>query len=94
MVIEVGKKYNRSTLFRMKQFYNLFSNENAAPLVRQLTWSHCLILLPIKDINKINYYINQILERNLSKRELETIIKNKECERLSEKTKNKIIVKQ
>ena len=22
LVIEVGKKYNRSTLFRMKQFYN------------------------------------------------------------------------
>ena len=87
LVLEVGKKYNRSTLFRMKQFYIVFSNEKVAPQVRQLTWSHCLILLPLKDINKINYYINQILERNLSKRELETIIKNKECERLSEKTK-------
>ena len=27
LVIEVGKKYNRRTLFRMKQFYNVFSNE-------------------------------------------------------------------
>ena len=26
LVIEVGKKYNRSTLFRMKQFYNRFNN--------------------------------------------------------------------
>ncbi len=25
LVIEVGKKYNRRTLFRMKQFYNVFS---------------------------------------------------------------------
>ena len=29
LVIEVGKKYNRRTLFRMKQFYNIFSNENS-----------------------------------------------------------------
>ena len=27
LVVEVGKKYNRRTLFRMKQFYNIFSNE-------------------------------------------------------------------
>ena len=26
LVIEVGKKYNRRTLFRMKQFYNIFNN--------------------------------------------------------------------
>ncbi len=26
LVIEVGKKYNRRTLFRMKQFYNVFSS--------------------------------------------------------------------
>ena len=35
--IEVGKKYNRSTLFRMKQFYNTFSNEKIAPMAQQLT---------------------------------------------------------
>lgn len=27
LVKEVGKKYNRRTLFRMKQFYNIFNNE-------------------------------------------------------------------
>ena len=29
---EVGKKYNRRTLFRMKQFYNVFSNEKVSTL--------------------------------------------------------------
>ena len=29
LVVEVGKKYNRRTLFRMKQFYNVFSNEKS-----------------------------------------------------------------
>lgn len=52
-----------------------------------------MILLPIKDINKINYYINQTTIRNLSKRQLKEIIKNNEYERLSEETKNKLIKK-
>lgn len=89
LVIEVGKKYNRSTLFRMKQFYNVFSNEKVAPLVQQLSWSHCLILLPIKSIDEINYYIRQVSNRNLSKRQLEVIVKNGEYERLPIETKNK-----
>ena len=42
LMIEVGKKYNRSTLFRMKQFYIIFRDENGAPLARQLSWSHYL----------------------------------------------------
>lgn len=50
---EVGKKYDRTTLFKMRQLYIVFSNEKVAPLVRQLSWSHCLILLPIKDIGNI-----------------------------------------
>ena len=93
LVIEVGKKYNRSTLFRMKQFYNVFSNEKVTPLVQQLSWSHCLILLPIKNINEINYYINQVSKRNLSKRQLEEIVKNNEYERLPVATRNKLIYK-
>ena len=90
LVLEVGKKYDKTTLFRMRQLYVVFSSEKVAPLVQELTWSHCLILLPIKDINKINYYINQILNRNLSKRQLQEAIKSKEYERLPKETKNKI----
>ena len=91
LVVEVGKKYNRSTLFRMRQFYNVFSNKKVAPLVQQLTWSHCLLLLPIKNIDEINYYIKQISSRSLSKRQLDEIIKNKEYERLPKETKDKFI---
>ena len=54
---EVGKKYNRSTLFRMKQFYNIFSDTKVATSSQLLTWSHYVELLPLNDINKINYYI-------------------------------------
>ena len=75
----------------MKQLYNIFSNEKVAPLVQQLTWSHCLILIPIKDINKIYYYASQVSTRNLSKRQLEYLVKSNEYERLDESTKNKLI---
>ena len=82
LVIEVGKKYNRRTLFRMKQFYNVFSNEKVSPLVTQLTWTHCLILISIKDIDEIYYYALQVKNRTLSKRDLEEIINIEEYNRL------------
>ena len=94
LVIEVGKKYNRRTLFRMKQFYNVFSDEKVTPLVTQLSWTHYLILISLKDHNKIKYYITQCIKFNLSKRELEQKIKSNEYERLSEETKNKLINKE
>lgn len=68
LIVEVGKKYNRRTLFRMKQLYNSFNDKKVSPLVTQLTWSHYLILLSVKDRNAIDYYINQITKKNLSKR--------------------------
>ena len=94
LIIDVGRKYDKSTLFRIRKFYLIFSNKKVAPMVPQLTWSHCLLLIPIKDFNKINYYIYQISKRNLSKRQLEELIKNKEYERLREETKVKLINKE
>ena len=91
LVVEVGKKYNIKTLYKMKQLYKVFSDEKVAPLVRQLSWSNCLQLLPIKNYDKINYYANQCIKYNLSKRQLEEKIKSKEYERLSEGTKSKLI---
>lgn len=94
LMIEVGKKYNKKTLFRMKQFYNVFSDEKVALLARQLTWSHYIELLPIKDGNKMEYYINQCITFNLSRNQLREKIKNNEYERLSKETKLKLINKE
>jgi len=93
LVVEVGKKYNKRTLFRMKQFYNIFNDEKVSPLVTQLTWTHYLILLPIKDKDAIYYYVEQVAKRNLSKRQLEELIKSKEYERLPIETRKKLISK-
>ena len=63
-------------------------------MVDLLTWSHYTILLPLKDVNKINYYIYQTINNKLSKRQLKEKIKNKEYERLDSKTKEKLITKE
>ena len=91
LVVEVGKKYNIKTLYKMKQLYKVFSDEKVAPVVRQLSWDNCLQLLPIKNYDKINYYANQWIKYNLSKRQLEEKIKSKEYERLSESAKSKFV---
>ncbi|MBQ1551746.1 MAG: DUF1016 family protein [Bacilli bacterium] len=93
LVVEVGKKYNRRTLFRMKQFYNMFSDEKVSPVATQLSWSHYTELLTIKDENELMYYINITAEKRLSKRELREKIRNNEYKRLPLETKNKLATK-
>ena len=91
LILEVGKKYNKRTLFRMRQFYLVFSDKKVSPLGTQLSWSHCRALLSLKNYDKINYYINLTINQNLSKRELELKIKSNDYERLEDKTKYKLI---
>ena len=85
---ELGKGYGVSNLKNMRQFYLL---SKSLTLSDQLTWSHYIELLKIKDIYIINYYITISVEQNLSVRELRRKIKNKEYERLDESTKEKLI---
>ena len=91
LVIEVGKKYNRRTLFRMKQFYNIFSNEKVSHFATQLSWSHYVELLPLKNIDEIKYYINICRERNIGRNLLREKIHNNEYSRISIETKEKLI---
>ena len=90
LVKELNKKYNKRTLYRMKQFYEIFKDEKVSTLWTQLSWSHYRTMFSIKNFDKIKYYIKQCQENNLSVRELQEKIKSKEYERLDEKTKEKI----
>ena len=76
-----GKGYDASNLKRFRQFYMCF--KKGGTLCHQLTWSNIRILLPIKNENKRNYYINMCIKKNLSARELKKEIKNNAFERLS-----------
>lgn len=80
---EYGNGYKISNLKNMRNFYLIF--KKSQPLVGQLNWSNIIQILPIKDENKRNYYINLCIERNLSKRELINEIKSNSYERLLER---------
>ncbi len=87
----IGKKYNERTLRRIKQFYNLINTQKWSQVATELTWSHFTELLPLKDINEINYYIKISINQNLSRNKLREKIRNKEYQRLDESTKLKLI---
>ena len=89
---DLNVKYDVSTLNKMKKFYNLA--EKMATVSPKLSYSHYVELLPIKDLNKIKYYVYICEKQNLSIRELRTRIKNNEYERLPQETKNKLIAKE
>ena len=80
---ELGKGYTYSNLSRMRQFYLLM--QKLAPVAQQLpnlTWSHYSIILPLKNLKEIEYYLYISFKLNLSRRELRERIKSKEYERL------------
>ena len=91
LTLELGKNYSTRLLYKMKKFYYFLFNEILPTVSAKLTWSHYVELLSLDDLNKIKYYIDIIENLNLSVRELRKRIKNKEYERLSEETKNKLI---
>ncbi len=94
LVVEVNKKYNRRTLFRMKQFYKIFSNKKVSQVATQLSWSHYVELLPLKDLDEIKYYIKICREQSIGRDLLREKIKSKEYKRLPDETKNKLIKKE
>ena len=51
------------------------------------------MILPLDDINEINYYIDVTINNNIGYRELGKKIKNNEYKRLDIKTKNKLVNK-
>ena len=83
-----GKNYDKSNLSRARMFYLYFPI--VAAVRQQLSWTHYKLILPIKNINERNYYINRVILNNLSTRELQREIKNKSFDRLSYADKNNI----
>jgi predicted nuclease of restriction endonuclease-like (RecB) superfamily len=65
--------FTRPNLFRMRQFYEAYRNdEKVSPLVRQLTWTHNLIILSqSKREEEREFYLRLAIKEKWSKRELE-----------------------
>lgn len=55
--VKYGRGFNRSSVFRMIQFYQYFPDfQKVATLSQQLSWSHFVELLPIQDSTKREFY--------------------------------------
>ena len=85
---EFGTNYGVTNLKYMRQFYNFVKKGH--PLGDQLSWTHYKILLPLKDVNEIKFYIDLTIRNNLSKRALAERIKSDEYGRLPLETKIKL----
>lgn len=57
LTIDYGNGFTEKYLRKMIQFAEVFPDEQiVASLMRQLSWSHFLILIPVKDITKRDFY--------------------------------------
>lgn len=75
--------FTRANLFRMRQFYAAYrDDEKVAPLVRQLPWTHNLLILgQSKRAEEREFYLRLAAKENWSKRELERQMKTALFER-------------
>ena len=67
------KGFNRRGLYRMKQFYELYKDDElVTPLVTQISWTnHLIIMSGCKTKKERLFYIKLCIKENYSKRELE-----------------------
>lgn len=67
------KGFTRPNLFRMRQFYETYQDDQiVSPLVRQLPWTHNLIILSqSKHAEEREFYLRMAIKERWSKRELE-----------------------
>ena len=86
---ELGRGYTITRLKYMRRYYEVFGK--GPTLSDLLSYSHYCELIWFEDISKIEYYVKISIEQNLSVRQLRERIKNKEYERLDDKTKEKLI---
>jgi predicted nuclease of restriction endonuclease-like (RecB) superfamily len=65
--------FSRQNLFRMRQFYETYSgNEIVSPLLRQLPWTHNLIIFTqSKRSEEREFYLRMAIRERWGKRELE-----------------------
>ena len=78
------RNFEEKNLRRMLQFAEQFPDkEIVVTLSRQLSWSHILVLLPLKNSDAKLFYAKSVSAQGLGVRELRKVIAAKEFERTS-----------
>ena len=81
---EFGKGFSETNLEQMRKFFKVYGIPQTLSEEFQfnLSWSHYLILMRIKDINARNFYEIEVFENNWSLRELKRQVNSTLYERL------------
>jgi len=89
------KGFDEKNIRRMMQFAQSFPDfQIVAPLARQLSWSHFLIVMPIKDELKREFYLTMAASERWSKRTLLSKIDGMLYERTAISGKPDVLIKQ
>lgn len=89
------RQFSLRSLRRMMQFAEQFPDlQIVTPLVTQLTWTHFLIVLPLKDETAREFYLTMAADAHWSKRELERQIDGMLYERTVIAGKDDVRIKQ
>jgi predicted nuclease of restriction endonuclease-like (RecB) superfamily len=93
---EFGSKgFDEKSIRRMMQFASLFPDfQIVATLVRQLSWSHFVLVMPIKDPMAREFYLTMAASERWSKRTLEAKIDGMLYERTAISEKPDKLIKQ
>jgi DUF1016 N-terminal domain len=89
LVLEFGRAFEEKNLRRMVQFSEVFTDEAiVVSLTRQLSWSHFLVLIPLKDAMARDFYAQMCCMERWSVRTLRDRVGSLLFERtaLSQKT--------
>ncbi len=92
---EFGKKgFEERTIRRMMQFAQMFPDiQIVSPLVSKLSWSHFLIVMPLKDELQREFYLTMAASERWSKRTLQSKIDGMLFERTAIATKPDELIK-
>lgn len=94
LVLDYGNGFTEKNLHRMIQFTEIFPDEQiVASLIRQLSWSHFLVLLPFKDDIKRDFYAEMCRVERWSVRTLRNKIDSMLYERTALSKKPELLVR-
>ena len=69
LVTDYGATFSEKNLRRMMQFAHVFPDEKiVVPLIRQLSWTHFLVVIPIENDLKREFYIQMCIHEKWSVR--------------------------
>ena len=93
---EYGTKgFDEKSIRRMMQFAQVFPDfQIVAPLARKLSWSHFVIVMPLKDELQREFYLTMAANERWSKRTLQAKIDGMLFERTAIATKPEELIKQ